>query len=142
MHFSSVLWYESVNNTNNREILRVDLPGTELVESLRVRSACLSGHEQSTLRSNRCPRTAQRDILDLCPVRQQPCRISEDIPLNEIPFNILPFLFCLVRGSLQQNRAIADLGEHPDESERLGCGVANEVVELIRRENLVEDVSL
>ena len=45
----------------------------------------------------------------------------------------------MVRRCLQEDRAIANLGEHVDEGERLRGGVPDEVVELVVREDLLED---
>lgn len=48
----------------------------------------------------------------------------------------------MIRGGFQEDWAIADFGEHVDESERLRSGVPDEVIELVMGEYLLEDRQL
>ena len=87
--------------------------------------------------------TAQRHVLDLRPAWKKLRRLRKDIPLDEFAlYVLLPLLARLVRGGLEQDWTVADLRKHTDECERLSRRVADEVVQLVGREDLVEDVPL
>ncbi len=82
--------------------------------------------------------TAESNVFDLRPRRQQLKCV-----FYRIAFHYIATLLCLepglIGGRLEQDGTIADLREHIDESKRLRGGAADEIVQFVAGEDLLEN---